>query len=143
MSPSFDELLQDLVNKSDEEKLDIAIDSYRDLLPVLQEIDPETDGIFMTMVIMGVAAGADGKLTVGEERFIRALMEVSGVPMTEEKILAIVKNGTNEEAYDVVRALRDRLNTSGAGSLISFIAAICSMDDTISREEVALIRSLL
>ncbi|MCR4908875.1 MAG: hypothetical protein K5985_08585 [Lachnospiraceae bacterium] len=143
MSSSFDELLQDLVNKNDEEKLDIALDSYKDLLPVLREVDPKTEGIFMTMVIMGATAGADGKLTVGEDRFIRALMEARGVEMTDEKVLSILDMGTEEDAYDIIRELRSRLNNAGAGALVSFIAAICAMDDTISREEVALIKSLL
>ncbi len=143
MALSFDQLLQDLVNKDDEEKIAIAVDAYKDLLPVLTALDPKTNGIFMTMLLLGVTAGADGKLTVGEARFIHALMEARGVQMTDEKILAIVENANHEEAYDILRELRGRLTDDGVASLFTFIAAICSMDDTISREEIALLKAIL
>ena len=141
---TFEEMLQDLVNQDDEFKTRLAVECYVDLLPTFQKIDPKTNGMIVTYAILATTVAADGKLTKAEFDFIDGLLAVTGHETSEEDIIELVTAAAEDEtAYEIVKEVRESLNDEGAERLINLIAAICSIDDRISSEEVAYIRSLL
>ncbi len=141
---TFEEMLQDLVNQDDEFKTRLAVECYVDLLPTFQKIDPKTNGMIVTYAILATTAAADGKLTKAEFDFIDGLLAVTGHETSEEDIIELVTAAAEDEtAYGIVKEVRESLNDEGAERLINLIAAICSIDDRISSEEVAYIKSLL
>ena len=139
---SFNDILQNLVNQDDDTKLQLALDCYKELLPTFQVLDPETNGLMITYAILGTAAAADDKLTGPEYAFIDGLLEAIGDKLSEEEILQLVWASNTQRAYALVREVRDHLNDDGTNTLINLIAAICSLDDRISKEEIAYIKSL-
>ena len=140
---TFDEMMQGLVNLSTKEKINLAITSYMELLPVLKQYDPDTKGAALACAIIGTAAAADGQLSNDEAAFIGGLFSAMNINMSDNEIFAFVKVHANKSAYDVVKALSNSMNTEQRSHLITLVAAICAMDDKISREECAYICDLL
>ena len=140
----FNEIMQDLVNRDDEFKIKLAVDCYADLLPVFKQFDPDTDGMIITYAILATTAAADRQLSEKEFMFIDGLLDAAGAPLSHEEIVDLVVSAANDEnAYGIVKEVRDHLDDEGVNTLVNLIAAICSIDDRISPDEVALIKSLL
>lgn len=140
---TFEEMLQEMVNLSDEQKLSMIIDAYKKLLPTLQTLDPKTNGMALTLGIMSTAVGADGKLHVKEFAVIGALLKACGATASDEQILKMIQASTSKEALDMVVTLGGILDADGKAALVTFIAGLCSIDDQISREEAILIAGVL
>ena len=49
----------------------------------------------------------------------------------------------NRDAYQMIKDVRDRLTPEGVNTLVNLVAAICSIDDRISADEVTYIKALL
>ncbi|MBR6380835.1 MAG: helix-turn-helix domain-containing protein [Lachnospiraceae bacterium] len=140
----FREMLQDLVNQDDETKINIAAKCYAELLPTFKKLDPDSDGMMITYALLSTTAAADGELTAAEFRFIDALLEARGVSLSQEQIVQLVgKAAGNRTAYSLVREIRDQLNDDGMVILINFLAALCSIDDRISKEEIAFLEDMI
>ncbi|MCR5734168.1 MAG: hypothetical protein K6G22_06130, partial [Lachnospiraceae bacterium] len=87
---------------------------------------------------------ADGKLTEREFEFVNGLLDAAGKHTSEDVLIDLIQSAANDEgAYEIVKEVRDHLNDDGVNTLLNFIAAVCSIDDRISAEEVSLIKSLL
>ena len=57
-------------------------------------------------------------------------------------MLDLIKKFNKQESYEMIKSMAKVLNTEDKASLITLVAAICSMDDKFSKEEVALIAAL-
>ncbi len=141
---TFNEMLEDLVNQDDEFKVKLAVDNYLELLPTFRKFDPKTEGMIITYAIFATTVAADGNLTPAEFDFIYALLAATGHETGEDDLLSLIRAAARDDtAYNVVKDVKDHLNKEGRIKLITLIAVICSVDDSISREEVAYIASLL
>ena len=105
MGKSFRDTLQELVNLSDEDKLKVALGAYQDLLPALKRYDSESNGLVLTIAIMGTAAAADGKLTSQELAFIMALAKSRGVELTLEQTVDLIKQSADKDGYKLIQNL--------------------------------------
>ena len=139
------QILQNLVNQDDKTKIELAVHSYLELESTFKVLDPETEGMGIIYAILGTTVVADGKLTEGEYGMIEGILSAKGLSSDREAVLGLVNLAANrkQDAYNIVRAVRERLNDEGTADLLNFIAAICAIDDTISKEEIELIESLL
>ena len=140
---SFTDAMQEIVNLSDENKVKLAGGSFLELMRPLAEFDKEYKGLRLILPIFGASAGADGKLTSSESALIRAITSAVGLELSEEKVLDLVKTSTRQETYDMMTSLSKVLDNDGRAALVHLVAALCAIDDKMSKEELALIASLL
>ena len=139
---AFDEALQKIVNMSDEEKIDMACDSYAKIFPVCKQIDPEYSGAMVVCQIFGTAAAADGKLSDKENALLKAMFNAQGAEMDDNDIMNIMRK-IDGNSYSFIEQLAKQLKDEYRFALVSLIAAICAIDDRIAADEVGFIRSLL
>ena len=144
MSKSFDEILQEIVNLDDEDKVKMAVDCYIDLLPRLAELDSEHCGLFLTYAILGTVCVADGVLSQAEFEFVDGLLSAIGIEKTRGEIIDIISKAADDDTIiELVTALPEYLDDEQTNTLANFVAAISSLDDRISSEEVAFIKALI
>lgn len=133
--------LQEIVNLSEERKLFLALDSFQTLLPAFGRFDPAHRGVYLICTVFSTAAAADGTLTTQEYALIAALMKAeTGSDFSRDEVLELVKAAGNK--YHIIQQLAESLNDDEKAKLITLIAVICSIDDTITKEEIDYIDSL-
>ena len=140
---SFNEMLQELVNEDDDYKIKLAAECLSDLYPTFKRFDPEHEGMLIIYTLFGTSAAADGQLTEKELGLITGLLAAVGINHEPEEIIDLVKTCGNSDAYQMIGDVREHLDDEGANNLLNLIAAICSIDDRIAKEEVAFIKDLL
>ena len=135
-------VLQDLVNKSESEKVEIAARSYLELLPTLKKYDFKNNGLGLLWGILSSAISADGQLNNEEYRLASAIMSVEGLDMSHSDMLGMIQKYQSQETYQMVQKLSEILNGDDKDSLIVLVAAICAVDDRINPDEFKFIDSL-
>lgn len=140
---SFNDTLQQIVNLSTEEKVGLAATSYLKILPLLKEVDSKTNGMTLLCAILGSAAGADGKLNSAETALIQAILKAEGLELDSGDVKQLVQSSTRDDVVNVVRKLAGIMSSEQQAALVALAAAMCSIDDKISRDEVAYIAGLL
>ena len=140
----FNETMQAIVNLDTEEKIHMAADAFFNLQPVFEHFDPKNKGMEIIYALIGTTVVADGKLTEQEFAFVKGMLEAIHMELTEEQIISLCEYtlNTQRQAYMIVKELSEQLNDDGVTELITFIAALCAIDDRIDPNEVKLIKSL-
>ena len=131
----FKQTLQQIVNLSTEAKLKMALDSYVALLPVLKSLDSDNGGAGLICAIIGSTVGADGKITAEERAFVKALFKAHKVDLSDSDVDKLVKNHMGDNWRELIAKLASILNAESRAHLALLCAAICAIDDTISRDE--------
>ncbi len=141
MDREFRNTLQRIVNLSDEAKVNMAMDAFREILPALRRFDAEHRGVYLMCTVFGTSAAADGKLSAAEFALISGMMKIeTGVELEYDKVLGLVKSAANQ--YRLMQQLSEVLTKDERTNLLLLVSAICSIDDTISKEEIDFIESL-
>lgn len=143
MDRSFRNVLQKIVNESDENKAMMISRSLSDLMPIFRKIDDDTDGAAIVFGIMSGAVGADGKLSGSEVAVVSAVMKALGVSWSTREIVDMITGSNLNQAKKLLVRLSGVLGPEEKASLITMVAAVCAIDDRISHEEVDLLESLL
>ena len=134
---ALNDVLQKIVNQDYEELVALAKKAAANLIPVCKKIDPDNNGAIMLSAIMLSAIGADGKLTALEQKFLGDVLD-----MTPSQIDKYTDLYTGQEEA-LVDKLADNVNDSLKADIVMLVAAICAIDETISRDETAYIRKLI
>ena len=143
---SINQILQDLVNKSDEEKMSLIASNYKDIYRKLIQFDdePDGDGHYTTMIILAAAVCADGQLDPYEAAVVSSIMGAIGYNIPESKLPEIFRNIASDcDVYEILANFMSTLDNEEKASLAVFIAAVCSIDDKLTKNEVALIKDML
>ena len=134
---ALNDILQKIVNQDYPDLVKLAKTSAANLLPVCKQVDPDNNVALMLSAIMLAAIGADGKLTALEQRFLGDVLDMS--PSQIDRYTDLY-TGNEEELVD---KLADAVNSSLKADIVMLVASICAIDETISRDETALIRKLI
>ena len=134
---SFNEILQDLVNKDYDTLVKFAQQATVDVLPACKAVDKDHDGFLMISSIILSAIGADGTLTATEKRF---LGDVTGL---DEDTVTKYIGMYSKDMEDLVDHFADNLGDKVKAATIMLVASVCACDEKISREETAYLRKLL
>ncbi|MCR4907234.1 MAG: TerB family tellurite resistance protein [Lachnospiraceae bacterium] len=139
----FEDVLQDLVNMDTDDKVDMAVEIYAELLPEFRRLDSQHDGMAIAFALLGLAASIDGELSSEEFGFISGVFDAQDMGFDEEETLHIIRYAAKnkQDAYDLIKAAHDNMNEEDQSRLLQFIAVFSSLDDRISAEEIALIKS--
>ncbi len=133
---SFNEMLQDFVNKDRDELVYIAKRAMGELLPYCKKVDPDNEGFFMLTSIILTAIGADGTLTVKEREFMREVLE-----QDDETISRFIKI-YDKAMFETVDKFADALGDDVKAHVLMLVISIASADETICKEETAFIRKI-
>ncbi len=139
----FESMLQEMVNLDSSEKFGLAGKYFAELYPYLKKVDPEYNGTILLYYILGTITGADGKLTTKEQDLIQAVWSAVDVEWSVEDSVKMIENVANNEGYDTLVTIIRNFDSSLVGTLIAFIAVVCSVDDTINSNELQLIKDLV
>ncbi|MBE6661499.1 MAG: hypothetical protein E7605_08885 [Ruminococcaceae bacterium] len=138
---SFNEILQNYVNKSYEELLFFAHQSFAEVAPDLTRFFKDDDGAAKAlMVIIAACLGADGKLTALESKFLNELLNQED---DYESTVNMVAALGDDESRDLTDQLADALPADKKAALVSFCLCFLAVDETITRDEVAFVVKLM
>ena len=142
----FDDTLQRIVNMDDGEKMALAASSFRDVYPAMCRFDdePDADGHYIFTIILAGVLAADGKFNEYELGMAAGIMKAVGYVFSSDElanILAKILKGL--DVYKIIGNFNNTLDEDENVAFVTLVATICSIDDRISKEEVALIRDLL
>ena len=133
---TFNELLQNFVNKDYPELRDLAMEATVRLKVPCRAVDPEYDGNYMLCSLILSAIAADGVLTALEKKL---LSDVLGL---DESGIQTMISMYDSQMPDLVDHFVDNMGDDTKADAIMLITAIASVDEKISREETAFIRRL-
>ena len=142
MDNNLREALQQIVNLSEDDKLRLAFDSMKGLAPEITKV-VESDNIAVAILsIFATSVAADGKLTGEEYSLVHAFLKLFKIEMDDEKMVAMLKDLSSDEAYRAVLSLSKILSEQGQAYLVSLVAVICAIDDRIDSSEITFISDL-
>ena len=137
---SFDEIMQDLVNESYDTLVYFAKRSLETLIPPVSKMLGSNDDVANTfLVLFSTCIGADGKLTSLEADFINDVLDADH---DYESVSNVVSGIPYENGKSLIVALSKALDDNEQAALITLCASFCAVDETISRDEVAMIKQL-
>lgn len=133
----FNELMQTFVNKDYDELLTLAKEAMARVLPICKVVDEENNGMAMLTSILLSAIAADGKLTGLEAKFLSDLtgLDAAGV----DKLTDLY----SDKMEDLTDVLADKIPTEQKADMLVLITSLAACDETISRDETALIRKIM
>ena len=134
---TFNEVMQSYVNLPYEDLVLIARKALSDLLPICKEVDPDHEGILMTSSLVLSALAADGVLSEKEQQFLADVFEFD--TETVGKYMAMY----SPEMVSLADEFADQLSDAVKTDCLTLVIAVAACDETISREETALIRKIL
>lgn len=137
---TLNELLQDYVNLSYNQLLNIANDSFAKIAPFFSKLSPDGNCAQYLIPILGAALAVDGKLSQLEYRFMNDFL---GGGMEYDDILQLAQDNYNENAMTYTDRVVDALSGDERTALLCLCLCIMAVDETISREEVAFIKRLI
>lgn len=134
---TFDELMQKYVNSDYDTLVLLAQKALVDLLPACKVVDKENDGLFMATSIILAAIGADGVLTGLEKKMLKDALGLNDE--TIQKFIIMY----DKKMVELVDAFADNTNDDIKSAVLMLITAVAAVDETISRQETALIRKIM
>lgn len=133
----FNETLQDLVNQDYETLVEFASRAASELIPVFKRFDSENDGAMLLSIVTATALAADGELTPLEKKLM-----ADAFGLSSEAIAGITSFYTGD-MDELTNSFVDALDSDEKAKAILLFAAICAVDESINRNEVAFIKYLI
>lgn len=134
---SFNELLQDMVNKDYSELVYIAKQATVGLMPACKAVDSDHGGYMMLTSLILTAVAADGVLTALERKMIGDTYSFDSD--TIDKMIAMY----DKRMADLADHFVDNMGTETKAHALALITAFAAVDEKISKEETRLLRKLL
>ena len=134
---SFQDTLQNLVNKDYDELMGFAKIAIAELYPACKVVDEDNSGVFMMTSIILSAIAADGKLTGIEKKFLMELLDLD-----DDKLNTLI-GMYDARMADLTDNFADALPAEMKAHVVMLVASIAACDETISREETAFLAKIL
>ena len=137
---TLNELLQDYVNLSYDDLLQIANRNFNKIAPFFARLSDDGNPAKYIVPIVGAALAVDGKLSQLEYKFINDLL---GGGLSYDAVLQLANNNYNTSSMEYTDKVVDALNGEERTALLALCLCIMAVDETISREEVSFIKRLI
>ena len=135
--------LQAIVNLPLKDKLDMTIQLHNKLVPVLARYDKDNHGLGLMIALMSSAVNADGELTPEELALIKGIVDGAKGDVPVVQLIDIIKLHRKMEVYDLIKVVAANMSNAERADLVTFVSLLSSIDDKISKSEVAYILDLL
>ncbi len=139
----FKKAIDEIGELTVEQKVDIVISGLGKLSPVLAQYDEKTKGGIFVYAILSTSIAADGKLTPNELALFEGFNEALGLNNTTEQNVAMLKEFSDNDSYKIVTQLKGVLNAEQTALLCQVAAAICTIDNNLTRGEFAFLCDLI
>ena len=140
MAQTFNELLQDFVNKSYEELVSIANSALEIIVDGFSKIQTDSKPADFIVPFIATTLASDGKYTQLEHDFLNSVLETN---ISYDDSKNFVQSYYNEEIFDLVDQMIDACGQDLKNALVIFCLCFTAVDETITREESAFIAKLL
>jgi len=133
---NFESLMQKMVNSDYNTLVGLAREARDRLMPVCKEVDPENNGLYMFCSIVLSAIGADGKLSILEQKMLADVLGLKSelvdkfIGMYDSRMVALTDK------------FADSLGADNKAHAIMLVTAFAAVDETIVAEETAFIHKL-
>jgi uncharacterized tellurite resistance protein B-like protein len=134
----LNQLLQEYVNKSYSELLDLAESAMVVVYPYCRQVDKKYNGAFMLSNVLMVCIAADGKISSQEFRFIA---DLTGMP--SETLIELAKSLSDEQSIQLVDKFADALNSEAKAAMTALIVAVLCCDGRVTSEENKFLRKII
>nr|MBR6777822.1 hypothetical protein [Clostridia bacterium] len=140
MAKSFNELLQEFVNKSYDELLNIASGALNVMVPAFNSIADDGNGAKFVIPFMCTTLAVDGSFTELEYKFLNDLLG-GGVDYAGAK--AQVQAHYSADMIEIVDQIIDACGEDLKTAILVFCLCFTAVDETITRDEAAFIAKLI
>lgn len=140
MAKTFNDLLQDFVNKSYEELLDLANEAFSVIAEGFEQLDTNEELSDFILPFIATTLAVDGKYTQLEHRFLNSVLE-SNLPYEAGK--EYMASHYDDNIFELVDQMIDACGNKLKNSIIIFCLCFAAVDETITREESSYIAKLL
>jgi len=137
---TLNEFLQNFVNEPYENLVSMAEESIARILPIFNEIAEDGQGSKVIVMFIGTSLAVDGKLSELEYKFV---CDVLGGKFTYDEVKQLASAHYSDQMFNTIDELVDSCPSDLKAALITFCCCFLSVDQTISREEVAFVQKLL
>lgn len=134
---SFEELMQQYVNFDYDVLCDLAKKALDHLTPICSEIDVDGHGAVIVSSIVLSAVMADGVVSEPERRLLKDVFALEG------EDLSIFIQKYNASMVELVDCFCVKMEKKIAADAVMLAACLMAVDETISKEETALLRKFL
>lgn len=140
MAKTFNDLLQDFVDKPYEELVSIANGALEVIVDGFSKINTESKPSDFIIPFIATTLASDGKYTQLEHNFLNTVLETD---ISYDDSKHFVQSYYNEEIFDLVDQMIDACGQDLKNALVIFCLCFAAVDETITREEGAYIAKLL
>jgi hypothetical protein len=140
MASTFNDLLQDFVNKSYEELVSIANGALEVIVEGLNKVSGEANAADLILPFIATTLAVDGQYTQLEHNFLNAVIDGS---LTYEEGKNCMQAYYNVEIFELVDKMIDACGQELKNAFVIFCLCFAAVDETITREEGAYIAKLL
>lgn len=140
MEKTFGDFLQEFVNKSYNELLEIANQAFCLIMEAYDKINPDGEVADFFLPFIATTIASDGQLTKLEHTFLNDVIE-GDLGYDEAKSFA--QAYYDPEIFEVVDQMIDACGEDLKYSLVIFCVCFAAVDETITREETAYLAKLL
>ena len=140
MANTFNDLLQDFVNKSYEELVSIANGALEVIVEGLNKVSGEANAADLILPFIATTLAVDGQYTQLEHNFLNAVIDGS---LTYEEGKNCMQAYYNVEMFELVDKMIDACGQELKNAFVIFCLCFAAVDETITREEGAYIAKLL
>ena len=140
MANTFNDLLQDFVNKSYEELVSIANGALEVIVEGLNKVSGEANAAELILPVIAPTLAVDGQYTQLEHNFLNAVIDGS---LTYEEGKNCMQAYYNVEIFELVDQMIDACGQELKNAFVIFCLCFAAVDETITREEGAYIAKLL
>ena len=136
---AFENLLKKYATVEYGELVATARDAYENLMPVLEQFDPENNGFAVLVALITATFSADGELSKGEREFIKAVFELDDAHV-DKLSKSYTGDGTEEALLD---SITDLLSVREKSYAVNLIACIAASDKEVKHGELKYIFKLV
>ena len=140
MAKTFGDFLQEFVDKSYNELLEIANHAFCLIVEAYDKINPDGEVSDFFLPFIATTIAADGQFSKLEHDFLNDVLE-SDLAYDEAKSFA--QSYYNPEIFEVVDQMIDACGEDLKHALIIFCVCFAAVDETVTREESAYLVKLL
>ena len=138
---TLNEILQDMVNESYDDLVDIAQGAMEELLLYLKDFaGDEQSGANIFLGFIASSLAADGKLSETEYHFV---CDVLRADYTYDEVKELAQRGVGDDMRQSINYVIDNLPKEMKSKALVLCCAFMAADETISREEVGFIHYLV
>ena len=142
MDNNLKSALQQIVDLSTEDKIGLALDSFKNLIPEIKKYFDDKQTSVLVLTIFASSVAADGKISREEFALVKSFFMALEIEMSDEDIVKMIADIATSGAYDAVKKLNTLLSPEGKAYLVSLVAAICAIDNKIAPQEVSYLEDL-